>query len=170
MILPCFKSLIAKETNGRMRIRLIALSHIQAGANRAETAKYLKVSRRIVNDSVAKFYAKGLEGLVEKRRSGRPAVLNSDQLLQFKKYVIDNSIKNSGGRLKATDMAEYFNKEFGIKYSIQNIYLILHKLNFLWITSRSRHPKQSQEIQDDFKKTPNGIDPKDPLENRPQCG
>jgi ATP-dependent DNA helicase RecQ len=25
-------------------------------------------------------------------------------------------------------------------------------LNFSWITSRSRHPKQSQEIQDDFKK------------------
>ena len=154
-----FKSLIAKETNGRMRIRLIALSHIQAGANRTKTAKYLKVSRRIVNDWVAKFYAQGLEGLVEKRRSGRPAVLDSEQLQQFKKYVIDNSIKNSGGRLKATDMAEYISKEFDIKYSIQNIYLILHKLNFSWITSRSRHPKQSQEIQDDFKKIPNGIDP-----------
>ena len=123
-----FKSLIAKETNGRMRIRLIALSHIQAGANRTETAKYLKVSRRIVNDWVAKFYAQGLEGLVEKRRSGRPAVLDSEQLQQFKKYVIDNSIKNSGGRLKATDMAEYINKEFDIKYSIQNIYLIHLKL------------------------------------------
>ena len=154
-----FKSLIAKETNGRMRIRLIALSHIQAGANRTETAKYLKVSRRIVNDWVAKFYAQGLEGLVEKRRSGRPAVLDSEQLQQFKKYVIANSIKNSGGRLKATDMAEYISKEFDIKYSIQNIYLILHKLNFSWITSRSRHPKQSQEIQDDSKKIPNGIDP-----------
>ena len=56
-------------------------------------------------------------------------------------------------------MAEYINIEFGIKYSIQNIYLILHKLNFSWITSRSRHPKQSQEVQDDFKKIPNGIDP-----------
>jgi len=154
-----FKTLIAKETNGRMRIRLIALSHIQAGANRTETAKYLKVSRRIVNDWVAKFYAKGLEGLVEKRRAGRPTALTKEQLLQFKKYVIDNSIKARGGRLKATDMAEYINNEFGIKYSIQNIYLILHKLNFSWITSRSRHPKQSQEVQDDFKKIPNGIDP-----------
>jgi hypothetical protein len=47
---------------------------------------------------------------------------------QFKKYVIDNSIKNSGGRLKATDIAEYINKEFDIKYSIQNIYLIHLKL------------------------------------------
>jgi len=30
-----FKPLIAKETNGRMRIRLLALSHIKEGANRA---------------------------------------------------------------------------------------------------------------------------------------
>ena len=59
-----FKSLITKETNGRMRIRLIALSHIQASANRTNTAKYLKVSRRIVNDWAAKFYADGLEGLI----------------------------------------------------------------------------------------------------------
>lgn len=80
--------------------------------------------------------------------------MTSEQLQQFKKYVIDNSIKNSGDRLKATDMAEYINKEFGMKYSIQNIYLILHKLNFSWI-SPSRHPKQSQEIQDNFKKIPN---------------
>ncbi len=154
-----FKPLIYKETNGRMRIRLIALSHIQTGSNRTETAKYLKVSRHIVNDWVTKFYAEGLEGSVEKRSSGRPTALTNEQLFQFKKYVIHNSIKSKGGRLKATDMAEYINNEFDIKYSIQNIYLILHKLNFSWITSRSRHPKKSQEVQDNFKKIPNGIDP-----------
>jgi hypothetical protein len=31
--------------NGRMRIRLLALSHIKDGANRAQTAKYLKGRR-----------------------------------------------------------------------------------------------------------------------------
>ncbi|MFT6195686.1 MAG: hypothetical protein ACJASU_002615 [Cognaticolwellia sp.] len=35
--------LIAQETNGRMRIRLLALSHIKDGVERAQTAKYLKV-------------------------------------------------------------------------------------------------------------------------------
>lgn len=154
-----FNSLISKETNGRMRIRLIALSHIQAGTNKTQTAKYLKVSRRIVNEWVARFYADGLDGLKEKRRPGRPTALTNIQIEQFKKYVLDNSIKAKGGRLKATDMAEYVNTEFGTKYSIQNIYLILHKLNFSWITSRSRHPKQSEEVQEAFKKIPNGNDP-----------
>jgi hypothetical protein len=45
-----FPSLIAKEQNGHMRIRLMALSHINNEDNPTQTAKYLHVSRRIVNE------------------------------------------------------------------------------------------------------------------------
>ena len=55
------------------------------------------MNHRVVNEWVAKFYAQGLEGLVEKRRAGRPALLTNEQLLQFKKYVLDNSIKARSG-------------------------------------------------------------------------
>jgi hypothetical protein len=41
------QALIAQQTNGRMRIRFLALSHIKDGANRAQTTKYLKVSRLV---------------------------------------------------------------------------------------------------------------------------
>jgi transposase len=58
-----FKSLIAKETNGRMRVRLMALSHIKEGANNSQTARKLHISRRTVNDWITRFYAQGLEGL-----------------------------------------------------------------------------------------------------------
>jgi len=57
------KSLIAKQTNGRMRMRLLALSHIKEGTNRAQVAIYLKVSRKSVNDWAKKFYENGLDGL-----------------------------------------------------------------------------------------------------------
>lgn len=33
------------------------------------------------------------------------------------------------------------------------VYQLLKQLAFSWITSRSRHPKQSQAAQDEFKKT-----------------
>ncbi|MFT6918003.1 MAG: hypothetical protein ACJA2G_000615 [Cognaticolwellia sp.] len=36
-----YKSLIAKETNGRMRVHLMALSHIKDGANNTQTARKL---------------------------------------------------------------------------------------------------------------------------------
>lgn len=45
-----FKSLFAKKPNGRVRVRLMALSHIKEGANNAQTARNLHISRRIVID------------------------------------------------------------------------------------------------------------------------
>nr|WP_088568936.1 MULTISPECIES: IS630 family transposase [Colwellia] len=147
-----FKSLIAKETNGRMRVRLMALSHIKDGANNTQAARNLHISRRIVNDWVKKFYAQGLDGLKEKPRSGRPCGLDQQQLTQLSEYIRKNSIKESGGRLKAQTLVTYIAQEFTIEYTIFNVYRLLHQLGFSWITSRSRHPKQSIKIQEDFKK------------------
>ena len=149
------KSLIAKETNGRMRIRLLALLHIKEGANRAQTANYLKLSRKAVNDWAKKFYENGLDGLKEQPRTGRPCHLTPEQLMTFKEYVSKNSIKPNGGRLTGKSLVSYIKEEFGVTYCLDNIYRLLNSLNFSWITSRSKHPKQSQEIQEDFKKIQN---------------
>lgn len=162
-----FKSLIAKETNGRMRVRLMALSHIKEGANNSQTAKNLHISRRIVNDWVKRFYAHGLEGLKEKPRSGRPSRLTEVQLAQLSDYIRNNSIKKSGGRLNAQALVNYIAQEFTLNYGISNVYRLLHQLGFSWITSRSRHPKQSEEVQENFKKIRNGNDPHDPVECKP---
>ena len=162
-----FKPLIAKETNGRMRVRLMALSHIKEGANNSQVARNLHISRRIVNDWVKNFYTHGLDGLKEKPRPGRPCRLNELQLEQLTEYISNNSIKEKGGRLKAQTIITYIAQEFNLNYRVSNIYRLLHKLGFSWITSRSRHPKQSEEIQEDFKKIRNRNDPNDPVECRP---
>ena len=151
-------SLIAKETNGRMRIRLLALSHIKDGADRAQTAIYLKVSRKAVNDWAKKFYENGLEGLKEQPRVGRPCKLTTEQLITFKEYVTKNSMKPNGGRLTGKSLVSYIEEEYGVTYCLDNIYRLLNFLDFSWITSRSKHPKQSQEVQEDFKKIQNNID------------
>lgn len=149
------KPLIAKETNGRMRIRLLALLHIKDGANRAQTAIYLKVSRKAVNDWVKKFYENGFDGLKEQPRTGRPCNLTAEQLITFKEYVTRNSIKPNGGRLTGKSLVNYIQKEYGVTYCLDNIYRLLNSLNFSWITSRSKHPKQSEEVQENFKKIQN---------------
>jgi len=159
-----FKSLIAKETNGRMWVRLMALSQIKDGANNTQAARNLHISRRIVNDWVKRFYEQGLDGLKEKPRSGRPCALNQQQLTQLSEYIRQNSIKENGGRLKAQTLVIYIAQEFNIEYTTFNVYRLLHQLGFSWITSRSKYPKQSEEIQEDFKKIRNGNDPNDPVE------
>jgi transposase len=157
-----FPPLIAKQQNGRMRRRLMALSHIKNGANRTQTAKYLQVSRRMVNEWVKRFNEEGLDGLKEKPRSGRPHVLSTEQLKKLKAYVVPHAIKPDGGRLKGTLVITYVEQEFGVSFSLTNIYRLLHRLDFSWIASRSRYQKQSQDAQDEFKKIPNGIDQGDP--------
>lgn len=150
-----FHPLIAQETNGRMRIRLLALSHIKDGANNTQTAKYLKVSRRSVNDWVKRFNAEGIDGLKEKSRSGRPCLLSLKQLQKLKIFIQENSVKPNGGRLNASMVLNYIENEFAVEYKLKNIYRLLHQLNFSWITSRSKHPKQSKGVQEDFKKIQN---------------
>jgi transposase len=117
-----------------------------------------------VNVWIKRFYEQGLDGLKEKPRSGRPCSLDQKQLTQLSEYIQQTSIKESGGRLKAQTLVTYITKEFNIEYTIYNVYRLLHQLGFSWITSRSRHPKQSEQTQEDFKKIRNGNDPDDPME------
>ena len=110
------------------------------------------MSRGAVNKWAQQFINDGIEGLKEKPRSGRPRALSEAQLSQLKEYVIANSIKPTGGRLKGTQLVDYINQEFNVLYSVDNIYRLLHQLGFSWVTSRSKHPKQKLEAQKAFKK------------------
>ena len=66
--------------------------------------------------------------------------------------MIANSIKPTGGRLKGSLLVDYINQEFDVLYSLDNVYRLLHQLDFSWITSRSKHPKQDLDVQKAFKK------------------
>ena len=56
-------------------------------------------------------------------------------------------------------LQEYIESIFGVTYQKTIIYHLLNKLNLSWITTRSKHPKQSEEVQASFKKIPNKYDP-----------
>ena len=77
----------------------------------------------------------------------------------MKEFVLSSAIKPDGGRLQGKDVQQYILAEFGLEYKKSNIYNLLHELNLSWITTRSKHPKQSIEAQEDLKKTPTKNDP-----------
>ncbi len=154
-----FPSLIKSTSNARLRIRYLAVSHFIDGKNRTEIAKFLKVSRLSVNKWVKAYLDHGLDGLQEKMHSGRPHRLTEGQRQQLKNYVTEHAVNTDGGRLQARDIGVYIEHNFGIKYQSSGIYRLLHDIGLSWITSRSKHPKQSIEAQDAFKKIPNRNDP-----------
>ena len=49
----------------------------------------------------------------------------------------------------------YIQQLFSVNYHQNSIYKLLKTLNITWTTSRSKHPEQSEEAQENFKKTAN---------------
>ena len=149
------EKIIAPYTNNaRLKDRYKVIVKFFELDSRVKTAKELNVSRRLVNEWVSSYLKGGFDALAIKKQPGRPSRLSATQKKQLKQYVIDNSIKSSGGRLMGRDVKTYIESEFKITYQKSNIYILLHELNLSWISSRSRHPKQNEENQEEFKKFP----------------
>jgi len=149
---------IRATSNARMRTRLLAVSHFIDGKSRYQIADFLKVSRTSVNKWISVYINEGIDGLTEKKHTGRPSNLTLEQLNTLKQFVTNNAVKVEGGRLQGTDIIAFIESEFCISYSLSGVYKLLRKMDLVWITTRSKHPKQSIAAQEDFKKIPNKND------------
>ena len=99
--------IIASTQNGRLRIRLLAVSHFIDGKNRTKIAKYLKVSRTSVNNWDKYYLDQGIVGLQGKKHTGRPKGLTEAQLTQLKHFVVQTAVKPDSGRLQGKDVQAY---------------------------------------------------------------
>jgi transposase len=149
------KALSNKVKDHRMRMRLLAVAHFKAGKNRAEVARTLNVSRRMVNEWVAKYLKGGISALESKKPSGRPCLLTEQQKVALIDYIEKQSHSCKGGRLNGEMLQSYIQQVFAVNYHQNSIYNLLKSLGISWTTSRSKHPKQSKEAQENFKKTAN---------------
>lgn len=156
---PNILALVKSEKSARKRMRYLALLHFTEGHSRTAIASMLKVSRTSVNKWVTTYLSQGLSGLDDKPNPGRPPQLSLAQQASLKAFVQQRSLSEQGGRLMAKDLSHFIQSEFGVTFKQANIYRLLHQLGFSWITTRSRHPKQSEAVQEAFKKLPNGNDP-----------
>ena len=152
-------ALSRKEPNARKRIRLLAVSLFFEGENRANISRRLNTARGSVNKWVSNYLENGLAGLENKPISGRPPKLTASQLKQLSNYIEDAVASDDGGRLTGDDILSFITTNLNTEFHPNHVYKLLKQLGFSWITSRSKHPKQSQEIQEAFKKVQPVNDP-----------
>lgn len=93
----------------------------------------------------------GLEALLGIRsgRGRKSRLLTSERL---KKDIETLQERRNGGRIRCQDIVEMVAQKYNVHYSRSGMYHVLNRLNFSWITSRSKHPKQDPEAQEKFKK------------------
>ena len=147
------------EKNARKRMRLLALSQFLECKNRTQVANQLNISRTSVNKWVTQYLEAGLDGLEARKAKGRTPFLTVKQQKQLGHFIETQSQNEQGGRLTGEKILNYIKTEFGVNYHHNAIYKLLKQLGFSWITSRSRHPKQQQSVQDAYIKLPTGNDP-----------
>jgi transposase len=130
------KALSNKVKDHRMRMRLLAVVHFKVGKNKADVARTLNASRKMVNEWVVNYFKGGVSALESKNPSGRPSLLSSQQKAELIDYIEKQSQSTSGGRLNGEMLKTYIQRTFSISYHQNSIYKLLKSLNITWTTSR----------------------------------
>ncbi len=145
-----FQNLIKQEKNAKVRVKLIALENIKKGEKVSNVAKVIGINRRTVNDWINYFIEFGIDRLRDKGNGGRKSPIFKKES-QFKEEVLKMQNERPGGRIIAKDVQKMLKEKFNADRSTNVIYDYLKKVNLVWISSRSKHPKSSALKQQEFK-------------------
>ena len=114
------------EHDTDVKERVLLVRRILADKQHIETvAQELHKSRAWAYKWYKRYNDKGLDGLKDKPRSGRPPLVNNDLMIKIRKELEDS---NTGWDFK--QVMNVIQKKTGIKYHEVHIYRLLHKWGF----------------------------------------
>lgn len=148
-----FSHLAKKEPHARTRVRFLVLSHLQDGVTITEISKMFKCSRSTIHTWLRRLELEGITGLQEKKGRGSHPKLPLDQHEIFKQSVLELQNNRSGGRIRGMDVLHLMQEKFGITCDLSTVYRTLERVDLVWISGRSMHPKADPQDQEGFKKT-----------------
>lgn len=131
----------------RYRSVLLAVDGRQAG----EIAGRLARSRRFVQRWVYAYRDRGLAGLAAKKQTGKPPKLPRDQEQAFKERFTSPPRQDDGVcSLRGVDAVRILQDQFGVHYSLQGAYDLLHRLNLSCLCPRPRHRKNDERAMQEW--------------------
>lgn len=158
------RTLYRTEASARMARRIQAVWLARQGQTCQEIMGVTGAAQRTVFVWIAKYNRGGIDELLDRPRSGRPAFLDARQQKQLAARI------EAGPReedivcvFNASTVAELIKKEFGVLYSLRAVELLLGRLRFSYQCPRPVHENCDAQAQDAFKKTfPKGWKPSPP--------
>ena len=155
-----FEKLYKNERNPNTKERLLALQHLKEGKSKIEVGRILKRARRTIGEWSKRFIDGGIEGLINQPRSGRNPNLPKENQKAFLKELDKLQSEKGGGRIVGEDIKQMLQERFNADYHVNSVYRLLDRLDIVWITGRSIHPKADKEKQEEFKKKLSGFNKK----------
>ena len=139
----------------RMTRRLLALAMVLDGHSREVAAEAGAMDRQTLCDWVHRFNAEGIEGLVDRRRPGRPPPLSGEQLSELAHWVEAGPELEKDGvvRWRRADLGARIEARFNVTLDVRTVGKLLRRLGYRRLSGRPLHPKTDAAAQEAFKKT-----------------
>lgn len=148
-----FKAAYKRERDPIIKIKLLALQHLQVGKFLKDVSDIVLYDEKAVRRWLRNFVKFDYEGLLEKEGRGQKPRLPPEEEENFKIALDRIQEEKNGGRIIVDDIQRLLADEFDCNYSRTGVYSLLDRLNIVWISGRSKHPKHSKEAIENFKET-----------------
>lgn len=153
-----FKLEYKNERNPVIKIKFLALHHLQSGMLLKDVANVILYDESAIRRWIRSFIDFDYEGLIEREGRVSKPRLPCEQEEIFKIELDLLHEEKNGGRITVDDIQLLLLNKFDCNYSRSGIYTLLDRINIVWISGRSKHPKSSQETMELFKETfPNEV-------------
>jgi len=150
-----FVAMAKKESNGKNRLRLLAMAHIKDGKPLTQIAISLKIHWKTIQSWLYQFRQGGITNLYVKIKKTKPRKISPMIDNWIKQFIDKLNCSDQGGHITGRQLHNLIEEEFSIRCCLRSVYNALHRLNFSWITARSKHPKSDAEVQEIYKKLSN---------------
>lgn len=148
------RRLARREADGRVGSRLFAIANVLDGMDRATAARAAGMDRQTLRDWVIRFNERGVDGLHDLPRSGRPSWLSEGEQATLKAIVLRGPDPERDGvsTWRAIDLCRIVEERFGVRYREGGMLRLLHVLDLSWQKTRARHPNADPRARERFKK------------------
>ena len=145
--------LARREPRAAQRDRYRAVLMALDGQGAPAIARTLARSRRHVQDWVYAYRDGGIDGLAPKPRPGRPTKLPREREAEFRARLDAGPTASDGGvcTLRGRDVVRILAEEFGVGYTLDGAYDLLHRLGYSCLTPRPAHEKNDPVAAQQFK-------------------
>ena len=135
--------LIDGERDAVQRDRLRAALLAAEGKQASEIARALGRSRRFVQAWAYAYRDFGVAAVRPGKSTGRPAKLTRDREQAFKARMLAGPTDADGGVCvpRGEDARRILEREFGVRYTLDGVYDLLHRLKLSCLSPRPRHRK-----------------------------
>ena len=144
-----------EQTSGRVASRMFAIANVLDGLSREEAATHAGMERQCLRDWAHRFNEEGVDGLRDRRHTGRPRRMSAVVEKEFCERVDagPDAATDKLVRWRRADLQDWLQSKHAINYHERSIGKVLKRLGYSHMSTRPVHPQNDPEAMETFKKT-----------------